>query len=233
MLRDKKALLLDMNDTFMFGADRFGEQEDFSRYYRRIGGRLPTGDLHRIIRSSHAYLDARYPDERYRHAFPSVAQAIDQVLDRDLPEAEKQHIVNTFAFHELGHIPPAFVEALQRLKTRFLLAAVIDIWSPKNAWLETFDETGVGELFAATSFSSDHGMVKPSPRPFEHVVDRLNLPKRACLVIGDSARRDLGGALAAGIDCVLVGGSKDPRAVGHYSTLLDFCRDALETPRGG
>ena len=32
-------LLLDMNGTFMFGEDRFGEGEDFYRTYRALGGR--------------------------------------------------------------------------------------------------------------------------------------------------------------------------------------------------
>ena len=38
MFKGKEAILLDMNSTFMFGEDRFGEVEDYSEYYRSIGG---------------------------------------------------------------------------------------------------------------------------------------------------------------------------------------------------
>lgn len=42
-------------------------------------------------------------------------------------------------------------------------------------------------------------------------------------MVGDSVRRDLGGAKAAGIDCVLVGGAEHPDARGCYENLIDFC----------
>ena len=209
----------------MFGEDRFDENEDFFMYYNSIGGKLPKDDLDRIIRSTYQYLDERYTDERYRHAFPSVEEAMANTLDRELSAEEKEKIINTFAFHELGHIPKEFVEVLHRLKKRFILSVVIDIWSPKDVWLEIFKKTGISELFSAASFSSDHGMVKPSPRPFELVVHRLDLTKEECLIVGDCVRRDLGGAIAARIDCILVGGAEDSKAIDYYPTLLEFCDD--------
>ena len=229
MFMEKKALLLDMNSTFMFGEDRFDENEDFAIYYRSIGGKLPKEDLDHIIRSSYKYLDERYPDERYRHSFPSVDEAIENTRYPGLSVEEKDKIINTFAFHELGHIPQEFIGVLHKLKERFILAVVIDIWSPKKAWLDTFAKAGISKLFSASSFSSDHGMVKPSPKPFELVVEQLNLPKEKCLVIGDSVRRDLGGAVAAGIDCILMGSTNDPRARGCYPSLLDFSNEIQKT----
>lgn len=118
-----------------------------------------------------------------------------------------------------------YVDALFYLSERFILSVVIDIWSPKQRWLKTFDDSGISSIFSASSFSSDHGIVKPSPKPFDYVVQQLNLPKESCLVIGDSIRRDLGGSIAAGIDCILVGGSQDERAYGSYSNLLELCND--------
>jgi len=99
---------------------------------------------------------------------------------------------------------------------------VIDIWSPKSAWLRLFEETGISKLFLASSFSSDHGMVKPSPKPFELIIKQLGVQNFQALVVGDSIRRDLGGATAAGIDCVLVGGAEHPDAFGCYANLLEF-----------
>ncbi len=227
MLKEKKALLLDMNSTFMFGEDRFAENEDFSIYYKKIGGSLKKKELNHIIMSAYDYLDMRYPDEKYRHNFPSLKKAIEKSHTVEITEEEKEKIIDTFAFHELGRIPQEFVAALHKLKERFMLAVVIDIWSPKKPWIKAFEKAGIDKLFSASSFSSDHGMVKPSHKPFELVVSQLNLRKEECLVVGDSVRRDLGGAMAAGIDCVLVGGASSPNAAACYSNLLEFTHEIL------
>ncbi|MBI3546410.1 MAG: HAD family hydrolase [Gammaproteobacteria bacterium] len=223
MFSEKTALLLDMNSTFMFGEDRFSDAEDFSLYYSKIGGTLAHGEINRIIRSVYKYLDARYPDENFRHNFPSVETAIHELTGAQLGKDEIKKIVETFAFHELGYIPKDYAAALHTLRQRFTLAAVIDIWSPKTAWLETFDRAGIAHLFSAMSFSSDHGMVKPSPKSFELVLNQLGISKAAAIVIGDSPRRDLGGANNAGIDCILVGGAEHPHALQSFSNLLELC----------
>lgn len=232
MFHGKKALLLDMNSTFMFGEDRFGESEDFSEYYSHIGGSLPANEINDIIRSAYAYLDSRYPDQKYRHCFPSVEDAIKSTTRRKLTQDELLKIVDTFAFHELGHIPEEYVMVLKKLRQHFLLAVVIDIWAPKTAWLKAFELSDISHLFSAASFSSDHGMVKPSPRPFEWVLKQLGISNTDALVIGDSPRRDLGGAHAAGIDCILVGGAQHPQAVGSYKDLIAFSQVLLSMNAG-
>lgn len=52
----------------------------------------------------------------------------------------------------------------------------------------------------------------------------LGQPKttRSSIVIGDSARRDLGGAIAAGMDCILVGGAIQPSAFATVANLLNI-----------
>jgi len=219
---NKSALLLDMNSTFMFCEDNFGISEDFSEYYRKIGGVLSKEAVNKAIRFAYAYLDKRYPDEEYRHRFPTVEDAIKNIVDKNLSEEEMSKLVNTFAKHEAGNIPSEYIEVLHRLSKKYKLAVVIDIWAPKDYWLNIFRESGINMLFSASSFSSDHGMVKPSPKPFELVMNELNISRERCLVIGDSIRRDLGGASAAGIDCILVGGAKHENALGCYKNLLEF-----------
>ena len=140
----------------------------------------------------------------------------------DISKSEKDKIIKTFSFHEHGDISPTYVSVLKALNEKYTLALVIDIWAPKAMWIQTFKRLGIWKLFSAHSFSSDHGMVKPSPKPFEMVVSELGLPKEKCLVVGDSVRRDLGGSQAALLDCVLVGGAKSNLAVGVYPTLLEF-----------
>ena len=223
MFASKKALLLDMNSTFMFGEDRFGDSEDFSVHYFKIGGALSQNEINRFVRSAYRYLDTLYPDENFRHSFPSLQSAVHKVAGETLGSDEVEKIIETFAFHELGYIPNEYAVALHNLRQLFALAAVIDIWSPKNAWLKEFERAGISGLFSATSFSSDHGMVKPSPKPFELVLSQLGISRTEAVVIGDSPRRDLGGANSAGIDCILVGGAKHPDALKSIDNLLQLC----------
>jgi FMN phosphatase YigB (HAD superfamily) len=222
----KKALLLDMNGTFMFGEDRFGDSEDFSARYFMMGGTLPQSEIHRIIRAVYGRLDFCYSDEHYRHSFPTLESAIREVAGGALDRDEINKIVDTFAFHELGCIPREYAAALHTLRQRFTLAAVIDIWAPKTAWLKEFKRAGVSDIFSAVSFSSDHGIVKPSPKPFELVLSRLRMARSEAIVVGDSPGRDLGGAKAAGIDCILVGGAEHPCALKSFNSLLELC-DAI------
>ena len=223
MFTGKKALLLDMNGTFMFGEDRFGPSEDYSVHYAQLGGKLNRLRINSVVHGIYEYLSRRYPDETYRHNFPSVKQALAAILDETYDDEEVPKIVATFVHHELGHIPTAYASALHTLRRRFALGAVIDIWSPKVAWLDIFRQKGIYALFGAVSFSSDHGMVKPSPKPFELVLNQLNVAKTEAIVVGDSPRRDLGGAKNAGIACILVGGPENPDALGCYDSLLELC----------
>lgn len=225
MYSHKSALLLDMNSTFMFDEDNFGDAEDYSEHYHKIGGTLSREEVNTIIKTVYAYLDERYPDEYYRHNFPSIEEAINSAVAKKLPGEEISKLVKTFAHHEIGSIPTEYIDVLHKLSKNYILAVVIDIWAPKNTWLTLFEEAGINKLFSASSFSSDHGMVKPSPKPFGLVMQQLGMKKEQCLVVGDSIRRDLGGASAAGIDCVLVGGAKHKNALGCYKSLLELSCD--------
>ncbi|MEM1207169.1 MAG: HAD family hydrolase [Acidobacteriota bacterium] len=222
MLQDKTALILDMNSTFMFGEDRFGDDEDFSIRYAELGGTLGRSEVQRILRAAYRYLDERYPDPKYREDFPTVREALTATLPDPLPTLEIDRIASTFAFHELGNIPPAYARALQALQSRYTLGAVVDIWAPKDLWLEAFEGAGIADLFSTCQFSSDHRIVKPSPLLFQRALQEMGVKASETLMIGDSPRRDLGGARAAGIDCVLVGGATHPDAVASFDTLLDI-----------
>lgn len=222
MFEERRVLLLDMNGTFMFGEDRFGAHEDFSIQYQALGGVTYTGKINTIIRSAYDYLDERYLDKAYQNQFPSLECAILKTLGEGLEREELARIVATFAHHELGYIPVEYVNALRKLQHRFVLAAVIDIWAPKALWIDAFREAGILDLFSCLFFSSDHGIVKPSPKPFEFVLSAINARAGEAIMIGDSPRRDLGGAKNAGIDCILVGGDTHPDAMMCLDSLLDF-----------
>ncbi len=222
MIDQFSTVLLDMNDTFIFGADRFGSDKDYSIIYRQLGGIMEQSQVNKLIQAAYSYLDIRYPDPQYREAFPSLREAFLNVEDADsLSEKDLKLLIETFACHELGFVPPEYTASIERLSQKFRLGLVVDIWAPKTLWVETLTQCGVLSLCEATSFSSDCGMVKPSPHPFLKVLEEMRVDPQDAVVIGDSVRRDLGGATAAGISCILVGGAIHPSALESVASLID------------
>jgi FMN phosphatase YigB (HAD superfamily) len=222
MIEQFSTVLLDMNDTFMFGADRFGANEDYSRIYYQLGGKIEHSQVNQLIESAYNYLDVRYPDPQYRETFPSLREAFLSVEDgNSLLEEDVELLIETFAHHELGAVPAEYAASIKCLSQRFRLGLVIDIWAPKTLWIKALNQCGVLPLCEAMSFSSDCGMVKPSPRPFLTVLEEMRVDPQDAVVIGDSVRRDLGGASAAGISCILVGGASHPSALGSVASLID------------
>jgi hypothetical protein len=122
MLNEFSVLLLDMNDTFMFGADRFGVDQDYSIVYRRLGGTLQPNIVNQLIQSAYDYLDERYPDFIYQDSFPSVRDAFLATSKEIIPtDQELDILTETFGHHELGHVPLSYSQTLQRLAKRFRL----------------------------------------------------------------------------------------------------------------
>lgn len=221
MLNKFSVLLLDMNDTFMFGTDRFGADQDYSIVYRRLGGKLQPNIVNQLIQSAYDYLDERYPDFIYQDSFPSVRDAFLTTSKEIIPtDQELDILIETFGHHELGHVPVSYSETLQRLAKRFRLGLVADIWAPPTLWIDELSHSGVLNLFEVTIFSSNSGIVKPSARPFIQALERMQADVQDALVIGDSVRRDLGGAVAAKLPCLLVGGATHPSAYGALPNIL-------------
>lgn len=124
--------------------------------------------------------------------------------------------------YKQSNVPPEYAAATNQLSKQFRLGLVIDIWAPKTLWVETLDQQGILSVCESVSFSSDCGMVKPSPFPFLKVLEEMQVDRQDAVMIGDSVRRDLGGATAAGIACILVGGAKHPSALGAVDNLIQL-----------
>ncbi len=213
-----------MNSTFMFGEDRFGPEHDYAATYQNFGGHLPSERARHIIEACYNRLDALYPDPAYHDRFPTVAETLRALPEASgLSEEELTRLEDAFAAHELGRIPAKYAAALERLASSHRLGLVADVWSQKGPWLEEFRRVGVLDLFEVMVFSSEIGSVKPSPRPFLVAVEKLKANAEDCVVIGDSVRRDIGGAKAAGLPAVWIGRGVPPAAADWaVEDLLDL-----------
>ena len=69
-------------------------------------------------------------------------------------------------------------------------------------------------LISATMSSFEHGFMKPHPSIFSAALERIGAQPRDAVMVGDSVRQDIEGALNAGMRAVLLdrGGAAPPRA---------------------
>lgn len=83
---------------------------------------------------------------------------------------------------------------------------------------------GLSDLFDATGFSCEVGVMKPAREVYEAVTDALGVPAEHCLFVGDGGARELTGASDVGMEAVLL------RVSGEEHTWFDsyYRQDALE-----
>jgi putative hydrolase of the HAD superfamily len=94
------------------------------------------------------------------------------------------------------------VGALQRLRERGLrLALVSNSEGTVEALIERLQ---LSAYFDAVVDSWHVGVTKPDPAIFLHALERLGVAPAEAVMVGDSMKADVGGAVAAGIPAVLI-----------------------------
>jgi HAD superfamily hydrolase (TIGR01549 family) len=215
-------LLLDMNGTFMFGHDRFGPSEDYFATYQSLGGsRLDREALTSVMHASCDALLSIYETPEKCDDFPTLAEAFHlygQASAEDLPTLER-----LFAAHEIGHVPPAHRDFLQRAAATHALGVVSNICSHPDLWLNAQEASGVFALFTARVFSSEGRSIKPSPALFRRALASFPTDARV-LFIGDSLERDIIPAKDLGLSTAWIAppGSAHPAADRVVTSLVDL-----------
>lgn len=95
-------------------------------------------------------------------------------------------------------IYPKVQELLLDLKKRYKIVCISNISNGAFA-REDMDIFGILKIFDYVVMSSDLGIRKPSPKIFEHVLNRLNIKRNEMIFIGDTLYDDIQGAKAAGL----------------------------------
>jgi putative hydrolase of the HAD superfamily len=228
-------LLFDMNSTFAFGEDRFGDGEDFSLAYRALGGTtLSAARVNAVIRACFAHMHARYEDHARCDDFLTVADALRDVAP-DLEPAAAEQLVAVFAEHEVGCIPDDHADYLRRLSREHVLGLVSNVWAPKDRFLREFERAGIESVFRVLVFSSDTRSVKPSAKLFRAALDALGALPADALFVGDSLERDVAPASRLGLRTAWVARDRTANlpasdAPDHrLGTILDLDRPLART----
>lgn len=223
ILDQYQGILLDMNSTFMFGEDRFGESEDFYATYRNLGGeKLSAEIIEQIIRDCYRGMFRDYEDPASYDDFPSLREGLVHYGG-----CEAQHIellTQVFALHEIGKVPPDHAHLLQAWSQTHKLGVVSNIWASKSLCLEEFKRVGIDDIWQTVVFSSDSHSIKPSLSLFHQALNCFDVPISETLFIGDSMRVDMEPVKALGMDTVWITESADEHPMADYmvSSLLDI-----------
>lgn len=116
---------------------------------------------------------------------------------------------------------------LKALHARGLVVGVI---SNSHRSLDAFrDHFGLNGFIHAAVSSFEHGYLKPHPSIFEEALQRAGVEPRAAVMVGDSLKADVEGALGAGMRAVLLRRSGElpatlPPGVPVVRTLADIDR---------
>jgi putative hydrolase of the HAD superfamily/5'-nucleotidase len=226
-----KALLLDMNGTFMFGQDRFGQDEDYFTAYQACGGgALDATAVRAAIGATFAGMMTDYRDPARLDDFPSVAEALARYAAA--PAAEHASLAGAFAAHEQGHVSPEYAACLQRLALTHKFGVVSNIFAPKHGRLAHFDEIGLGELWTTQVFSSDGRSIKPSPALFRRAMAEVGAAPSEILFVGDNLAADILPARALGMATAWVGPHAQPHPAADWTapSLLALEAELLAQP---
>lgn len=120
-------------------------------------------------------------------------------------------------------------DTLKKLKASgFPLAVMSDL--PADEKLRAM---GLLDRFDLTMTSEETGWLKPDPRPFLALADRLGLPPETVLYVGDSAHRDASGAAGVGMRTALISRKRKNRGAADFvfSRWDEFLSIVPESPR--
>ena len=201
-----EVVLLDMGRTFMFDVDRFDQGDDFGATYCRAGGnRLQGEEVFEILSEIFHQMiaDSRRP-EKYDNFSRVLTYLKRHPKSAQLPADEIAILEKVFSEHEVGTVPEAYANAQRQLHRTHRLGIVSDIWSHSERFYQELARAGIRELLEVVVFSSDIGIIKPSPKIFQKALDAFGVDVSKAVYIGDSLRRDVAGAKSLGIAAIWI-----------------------------
>jgi HAD superfamily hydrolase (TIGR01549 family) len=224
-----EVVILDLCNTFLFVCDRFSNPKSFSDTYRSLGGALLSDQqVESTIDSTFSILDEIGKNPEYYDEFPQVRTIMsDLAKETNIPEEEIERLEEVFALHEAGTIPKEYAEVIVGLRKDYRLGLLSNIWTKKRKYVEELRRVGVDGLFENIVFSSDHGMLKPSPKLFDIAVEPFKVDRSKIVYIGDSYERDVVGAKLSGLSSIWISyGKTCPQDSPHRpDQVIDDLRD--------
>ena len=205
----KRGVLFDVDFTLIAPGPMF-RAEGYHSFCRRYGMEVDASRFDIAVARAGGLLDAAGDAPYDADLFVAYTRQIIEEMGGAGPslEACAREIYDQWAacrHFELYDEVPAVLRALAEAGLR------IGLISNSHRCLESFQSHfALRGLIHATLSSPDHGFMKPHPSIFAEALERLGVQPSDALMVGDSIRDDVEGALGAGMRAVLVHRSCEP-----------------------
>jgi len=206
-----RAVFFDVDFTLIFPGPNF-QGDGYQRTCAEFGVDVDASRFDAAVAASSSILDEVeepvYDDGIFIHYTASI---IEHMGGRGpgVIDAARQ-IYTEWAVNHHFEMYDDVAPVLQRLQARGLIVGVI---SNSHRSLDAFrDHFELGGLVHALVSSSLHGYMKPHPSIFETALMRAGVSAHESVMVGDSLKADVEGALAVGMRAVLLRRSGDTPA---------------------
>lgn len=198
-----KAVLFDVDFTLIYPGPMF-QAEGYQAFCRRYGMDVDPSAFDAGVASAARILDA--PDEA--------------PYDEELYVAYTRHIIE-----RMGGGGPAVDPCAREIYREWAACHHFELYDEVPDVLRSLADEGIrvglvsnshrslasfeshfalDGLIAASVSSSEHGLMKPHPSIFRAALDRMDVTPSDALMVGDSIRHDVEGALRAGMRAALL-----------------------------
>ena len=228
-----RAVLLDASGTLIEVARPLGET--YSALARDFGGDLDPDTLAAGFRTEFAHAPPMaFPGKRGADLDRAERGWWHAVVERvtgaagGVPEFDAyfDHLYAHYASAEAWRVYPEVPAVLASLRERGIVLAVVSNFDSRLPPL--LDGLGLAAFFDAVVCSGEAGAAKPDGAIFAHALAVLGVEASKALHVGDNPEADYDGALAAGIEALLVdrrATANQPGVVTDLSGILARDRD--------
>lgn len=204
-----RAVLFDVDFTLIYPGPMF-RAEGYQAFCRRFGMDVDAGAFEAAVASAASILDtpedAPYEHALYiaytRHIIEGMGASGDQV------DACAREIYQEWAACQHFELYDDVPDVLRALADAGLRIGLVSNSHRSLASFESHFE--LDGLISASVSSSEHGLMKPHPSIFRAVLDLMDVAPGDALMVGDSVRHDVEGALRLGMKAALLHRSEVP-----------------------
>ena len=204
-----RAVLFDVDFTLIYPGPTF-RAEGYEAFCSRFGMDADPSRFDAAVASAATLLEtpeeAPYDDQLYiaytRHILEGMGATGDQL------EPCAREIYREWAACQHFELYDDVAEVLRTLVAKGLRIGLVSNSHRSLASFESHFE--LDGLIAASVSSSEHGLMKPHPSIFRAVLDLMDVAAADAMMVGDSVRHDVEGALRVGMRAALLHRSEQP-----------------------
>lgn len=198
-----RAVFFDVDFTLIYPGPTF-RGEGYQRFCRKYGLEVDAGRFEQAVAEASALLDVAQDSAYNPEIFIRYTSRIIEGMGGSGPAVDQcsLEIYEEWALCHHFHLYEDVPETFRALVNRGLQLGLI---SNTHRSLETFQvHFALEGLVSATISSSDHGFLKPHPSIFEAALRLARVAPDEAVMVGDSFKHDIAGALSVGMRGVLL-----------------------------